>query len=98
MRPPKRRKGRRYLIAVRTVSHLVNRDFSATEPNQLWVSDIMEHLTKKGHVFDNCLPNRTPIIWQSPRALSSISLTFAPTVALMESSGRNTHGQDRSWV
>ena len=42
---PKRRRGRRNLIAVRTVSDLVNRDFTATGPNQLWVTDITEHQT-----------------------------------------------------
>jgi transposase InsO family protein len=39
------------LIAVRTVSDLVNRDFTATGPNQLWVTDITEHPTKEGRVF-----------------------------------------------
>jgi transposase InsO family protein len=40
---PKRRSGKRNLIAVRTTSDLVNRDFSTTGPNQLWVTDITEH-------------------------------------------------------
>ncbi len=48
---PRRRTGRRNLIAVRTVSDLVNRDFTATGPNQLWVTDITEHPTKEGRVF-----------------------------------------------
>jgi len=48
---PKRRTVRGNLIAVRTVSDLVNRDFTATEPNQLWVTDITEHPTKEGRVF-----------------------------------------------
>ncbi len=34
---PKRRTARRNLIAVRTTSDLVKRDFNATGPNQLWV-------------------------------------------------------------
>jgi len=42
---PQRRRGRRNLIAVRTISDLVNRDFSTTGPNQLWVTDITEHPT-----------------------------------------------------
>jgi transposase InsO family protein len=36
----KRRSGKRNLIAVRTTSDLVNRDFNTTGPNQLWVTDI----------------------------------------------------------
>jgi len=48
---PKRGTGRRNLIAVRTVSDLVNRDFTATGPNQLWVTDITEHPTKEARVF-----------------------------------------------
>jgi transposase InsO family protein len=48
---PKRRTTRRNLIAVRTVSDLVNRDFTATGPNQLWVTDITEHPTREGRVF-----------------------------------------------
>lgn len=48
---PKRRTVRRNLIAVRTVSDLVNRDFTATGPNELWVTDITEHPTKEARVF-----------------------------------------------
>jgi len=48
---PKRRSGKRNLIAVRTTSDLVNRDFSTTGPNQLWVTDITEHPTREGRVF-----------------------------------------------
>jgi hypothetical protein len=33
--PPRRRTARRNLIAVRTTSELVNRDFTAKSPNQL---------------------------------------------------------------
>ena len=40
---PKRRTARRNLIAVRTTSDLVKRDFTATGPNQLWVTDIERH-------------------------------------------------------
>ena len=42
---------RRNLIAIRTTSDLVNREFTATGPNQLWVTDITEHPTRKGRVF-----------------------------------------------
>jgi len=50
-RLPKRRAASRNLIADRTVSDLVNRDFTATGPNQLWVTDITEHPTKEGRFF-----------------------------------------------
>ena len=40
---PKRRTARRNLIAVRTTSDLVKRDFTSTGPNQLWVTDIERH-------------------------------------------------------
>ena len=33
----------RNLIAIRTTSDLVNREFTATGPNQLWVTDIERH-------------------------------------------------------
>ena len=48
---PKRRTARRNLIAVRTTSDLVKRDFTAKDPNQLWVTDITEHPTKEARVF-----------------------------------------------
>jgi len=48
---PKRRSGKRNLIVVLTTSDLVNRDFSTTGPNQLWVTDITEHPTREGRVF-----------------------------------------------
>jgi putative transposase len=32
-------------------SDLVNRDFSVTEPNRLWVTDITEHPTREGTVY-----------------------------------------------
>lgn len=51
---PKRGTRRRNLIAVCTVSALVNRNFAVTGPNQLWVTDITEHPTKDGLRF--CVP------------------------------------------
>ena len=42
---------RRKLIAIRTTSDLVNREFTATGPNQLSVTNITEHPTRKGRVF-----------------------------------------------
>ena len=48
---PKRRTARQNLIAVRTTSDLVKRDFTAKDPNQLWVTYITEHPTKEARVF-----------------------------------------------
>jgi len=48
---PKRRSVRRNFIAVRTASDLVNRDFTATGPNQPSVTDITEHRAREGRVF-----------------------------------------------
>jgi len=42
---PRRKSRKRNLIGVRTSSDLVNRDFTATGLNQLWVTDITEHPT-----------------------------------------------------
>lgn len=42
---PRKRTRKRNLIGVRTSSDLANRDFTATGPNQLWVTDITEHST-----------------------------------------------------
>ena len=32
-------------------SELVNRNFTVTEPNRLWVTDITEHPTREGTVY-----------------------------------------------
>ena len=40
---PTHKSRRRNLIAIRTTSDLVNREFTATAPNQLWVTDIERH-------------------------------------------------------
>lgn len=46
---PKRRKpNKEYLF---TSSDLVDRDFTATAPNQLWCTDITEHPTREGKVY-----------------------------------------------
>jgi transposase InsO family protein len=48
---PRRKSRKRNLITVRTSSDLVNRNFTATAANQLWVTDITEHPTKEGTVY-----------------------------------------------
>jgi transposase InsO family protein len=48
---PRRKSRKRNLITVRTSSDLVNRNFTATGPNQLWVTDFTEHSTREGTVY-----------------------------------------------
>jgi putative transposase len=38
-----KRKGRRNLVRVATQEDLVNRNFTATSPNRLWLTDVTEH-------------------------------------------------------
>lgn len=52
---PQRRTARRNLIAVRTTSDRVKRDFTVTGLNQLWVTYIAEHSTREGR-FLLCFP------------------------------------------
>ncbi|GAB5004569.1 hypothetical protein MAHJHV63_25370 [Mycobacterium avium subsp. hominissuis] len=39
------------LIRVNTPADLVNRQFTATRPNELWCTDITEHPARDGKVF-----------------------------------------------
>jgi putative transposase len=48
---PTRKKGRRNLAHLATSEDLVNRNFSATVPNALWLSDITEHKTREGTLY-----------------------------------------------
>ena len=48
---PRRRSRRRNLVSIATTSDLVNRDFTATAANQLWVADITEHPTSEARVY-----------------------------------------------
>jgi len=48
---PRRKPRRRNLVQVATSSDLVNRDFTATAANQLWVTDITEHPTTEARVY-----------------------------------------------
>jgi hypothetical protein len=42
---PRQKKGHRNLVNVATHDDLVQRNFAATSPNSLWLSDITEHKT-----------------------------------------------------
>jgi len=48
---PRRKPRRRNLVSIATSSDLVNRDFTATAANQLWVTDITEHPTTEARVY-----------------------------------------------
>ena len=43
-----RRKGRKNLVNAATEEDLVHRQFTVTELNQLWLTDITEHPTPRG--------------------------------------------------
>jgi len=48
---PGNRRRRRKPVAVATAADLVGRQFTATEPDRLWVTDITEHPTREGKVY-----------------------------------------------
>ena len=48
---PRKKPRKRNLVSVRTSSDLLNRDFTADQPNQLWVTDITEHPLIEGTVY-----------------------------------------------
>lgn len=48
---PARRRYKRSDSNRYTASDLINREFRRDGPNQLWMTDITEHLTTEGHVF-----------------------------------------------
>ncbi len=81
---PKRRSGKRNLIAVRTTSDLVNRDLSTTGPNQLWVTDITEHPTREGRVFC-CVVldaySRKAVSWSIDRIADAALVNSALSIA-----------------
>lgn len=46
-----RRKGRRNLVNMATEEDLVHRQFTVTEPDRLWLTDITEHPARDGKVY-----------------------------------------------
>ncbi len=48
---PQQKKGRRNLVNVATHEDRVQRNFTASSPNSLWLSDITEHKTGKGTLY-----------------------------------------------
>jgi putative transposase len=85
---PRRRSGRRNLVRIATTSDLVNRDFTATAANQLWVTDITEHPTTEARVY-TCVVlhaySRKAVGWAISRradtTLVNSAIDMAPTRA-----------------
>ena len=48
---PRPKKGHRNLVNVATQEDLVQRRFTASSPNSLWLSDITEHKTREGTLY-----------------------------------------------
>lgn len=48
-----------YSIRASSRISAVNRNFTATEPNQLWITVITEHNTREGTVYACFLPDET---------------------------------------
>jgi putative transposase len=48
---PARKMGRRNLVNVATSEDLVNRKFTASAANTLWLTDITEHKTREGTLY-----------------------------------------------
>jgi len=46
-----RRRGRKNLVNAATEEDLVKRDFTASRPDRLWVTDITEHPTREGKLY-----------------------------------------------
>ncbi|MGH9019857.1 MAG: IS3 family transposase [Acidimicrobiales bacterium] len=52
---PGPKKGRKNLVNAATAEDLVKRQFSATRPNELWLTDITEHPTREAKVYCCCV-------------------------------------------
>lgn len=107
---PTPRSRRRNLIAIRTTSHVVNREFTATAPNRLWVTDITEHPTREGRVFACVVLNvfaRKAVGWAIDRkadtslvnsALDMAAQTRTITKGLILHADHGPQGQFTSWA
>jgi len=52
---PGPKKGTKNLVNVATAEDLIQREFRATGPNELWLTDITEHPTSEGRVYCCCV-------------------------------------------
>jgi hypothetical protein len=76
---PKHRKGGRNLINKATSTNLLNGDFNRDGPSMLWMTDIIEHLTRDGRVLC-CV-----VLDAWSRKLVDWSIDQRPTTAMVNS-------------
>ena len=81
---PARKKGRRNLMNVATNEDLVNRNFTASSTNALWLTDITEHKTREGTLYccavlDQC--SRRIVGWAIDRRNEATLVNDALTMA-----------------
>ena len=105
---PGPRKGHRNLVNAATNDDLVKRQFTATRPNELWLTDITEHPTREAKVYCCCvldLFSRKVVGWSINRHCDSDLVNGALTMAAQsrETSARTVihsdHGsQFTSWA
>jgi len=77
---PRRKSRKCNLMSVRNTSDLAKRNFSATGPNQLWVTDITEHPTREALVYA-CVVldafSRKGVGWAIDRKVETIRVNSA---------------------
>jgi putative transposase len=81
---PGPRKGRPNLVNVATCEDLVERQFTAARPNELWLTDITEHPTHEGKVYCCCvldLFSRKVVGWSIDRRCDSDLVNDALSMA-----------------
>jgi transposase InsO family protein len=84
---PGKRKGRRNLVNVATHEDLVNRNFTASLPNRLWLTDVTEHGTREGTLY--CcvvldLFSRRVVGWAIDRRNDAVLVNDALSMAARE--------------
>jgi len=90
---PGPKKGRRNLVNAATNEDLVKRQFSATRPNELWLTDITEHPTREAKVYCCCvldLFSRKIVGWSINRHCDSDLVNGALSMA---ATSRSTSAQ-----
>jgi len=104
---PGPRKGRPNLKNVATCEDLVQRNFTATRPNELWLTDITEHPTAEGKLYCCCvldLFSRRVVGWSIDRRCETPLVTDALNMAsdarpINETIIHSDHGsQFTSWM
>ena len=79
-----KRKGRRNLVRVATQEDLVNRNFTATSPNRLWLTDVTEHNSREGTLYCCAvldLYSRLVVGWAIDRRNDAVLVNDALTMA-----------------